>query len=233
MSFHPQANYLVESLRVKSWALLFLLYVNDMPQAVNCALLLYADDTCRICTGKHIKTIEDQLNKDFNPLCEWFIDDKLSIHFGEEKTESILLGTIKRLKNSRNLDMQYKDIKIKQHAKVTHLGCILDSNLSREAMATKVLGTINRRLKFLYRKPKFLSFSLRRLLCNALIQPHFDYACAARYPKLNKLFVCNLTFTCCGRDWKVCIIRMCMWKTCFWRTYEYRIPVVVIKLSLS
>ena len=117
-----------------------------MPQAVNCELLLYANVTCRICTGKHIKMIEDQLNKDFNPLCEWFIDDKLSIHFGEEKTESILLGTIKRLKNSRNLDMQYKDIKIKQHAKVTHLGCILDGNLSCEAMATKVLGTINRRL---------------------------------------------------------------------------------------
>ena len=28
--------------------LLFLLYVNDMPQAVNSELLLYADDTCLI-----------------------------------------------------------------------------------------------------------------------------------------------------------------------------------------
>ena len=26
---------------------------------------------------------------------------------------------------------------------------------------------------------------LRRLLCNALIQPHFDYACSAWYPNLN------------------------------------------------
>ena len=56
-------------------------------------------------------------------------------------------------------------------------------------MATKVLGTINGRLKFLYRKRKSLSFSLRRLLCNALIQPHFDYSCAAWYPNLNKCFV--------------------------------------------
>ena len=44
--------------------LLFLLYVNDTPQTVSCELLLYADDTCLICTGKDIKTIEDQLNKD-------------------------------------------------------------------------------------------------------------------------------------------------------------------------
>ena len=76
-----------------------------MPQAVSCELLLYADDTCLICTGKDIKTIEDQLNKDFNSLCERFIDNKLSIHFGEEKTKSILFCTIRRLKNSRNLDI--------------------------------------------------------------------------------------------------------------------------------
>ena len=55
-----------------------------------------------------------------------------------------------------------------------------------EHMAAKVLNTVNNRLKFLYRKQNFLSLSLRRLLCNALIQPHFDYACVAWYPLLNK-----------------------------------------------
>ena len=40
---------------------------------------------CLICTGKDIKMIEDQLNEDFNSLCERFIDNKLSINFGEEK----------------------------------------------------------------------------------------------------------------------------------------------------
>ena len=72
--------------------LLFLLYVNDMPQAVNPELLLYADDTCLIYMGKDTKTIEEQLNRDFNSLCEWFIDNKLSIHFGEEKQNLFYLG---------------------------------------------------------------------------------------------------------------------------------------------
>ena len=44
------------------------------------------------------------------------------------------------------------------------------------------------KLKFLYRKNRFLSKDLRRLLCNALIQPHFYYACAAWYPNLNKKY---------------------------------------------
>ena len=42
--------------------------------------------------GEDSKTTEDQLNEDFNSLYEWFIDNKLSIHFGEEKTKSILFG---------------------------------------------------------------------------------------------------------------------------------------------
>ena len=166
--------------------LLFLLYVNDMSQAVNSELLFYADDTCLIYMGKNIQKIEEQLNSDFTSLCEWFIDNKLSVHFGEEKTKSILFGTKRQLKDQRDLNLKYGDIEIKQHSRVTYLGCILDNILSGEHMAAKVLNTVNNRLKFVYRKQKFLSLSLRRLLCNALIQPHFDYACAAWYPLLNK-----------------------------------------------
>ena len=102
--------------------LLFLLYVNDMPQAVNSELLLYADGTCHIYMGKDTKTIEEQLNRDFNSLCEWFIDNKLSIHFGEEKAKSILFGTKGHLKNQKDLNIKYGDIKIKQHSKVTYFG---------------------------------------------------------------------------------------------------------------
>jgi len=48
-----------------------------------------------------------------------------------------------------------------------------------------VIKKINMRLMFLYRKNKFLTPQLRRMLCNALIQPHFDYACTAWYANLN------------------------------------------------
>ena len=53
-------------------------------------------------------------------------------------------------------------------------------------MALKVINKINGRLKFLYRKNRYLTPYLKRLLCDALIQLHFDYACSAWYPNLNK-----------------------------------------------
>ena len=53
-------------------------------------------------------------------------------------------------------------------------------------MATHVINKVNSRLRFLYRQNKFLDIPLHRLLCNALIQPFFDYACNAWYPNLHK-----------------------------------------------
>ena len=172
--------------------LLFLLYVNDMVQAVNCDLLLYADDTGLIFQHKGINIIEQQLNGNFSNICDWFVDNKLSIHFGEDKTKSILFAPSTKCKKIRKLNISYGSLKIKQYSEVTYLGCILDESLSGESMALNVVSKINTRLKFLYRKGKFLSPQLRRLLCNALIQPHFDYACSVWYPNLNKKFKTKL-----------------------------------------
>ena len=157
-----------------------------MSSSVDCDLLLYADDSCLVFTDRDLKNIENILNRNFGSLCDWFVENKLSIHFGEDKTKSIVFGSNKKLKNLSELDIRHGDVKIKQYSKVTYLGCILDQNMSGESMATKVLGKINGRLRFLYRKQSFLTSPLRRLLCNALMQPHFDYACSAWYPNLNK-----------------------------------------------
>ena len=166
--------------------LLFLLYINDIPQSIECEILLYADDSCLFFQHKNVSEIKKQLNKDFKNLNDWFLDNKLSIHFGEDKTKSILFGSKRRLNNAISLDIEYNNIKIKQYKKVLYLGCILDDHLSGESMAHHVINKINSRLKFLYRQDKFLNKPLRRLLCNAMVQPLFDYACLVWYPNLTQ-----------------------------------------------
>ena len=66
--------------------LLFLVYINDMSQAVKCNLFLYADDACLVCQHNILMKLKKQLNKDFENICDWFFDNKLSIHFGDDKT---------------------------------------------------------------------------------------------------------------------------------------------------
>ena len=73
---------------------MFLIYVSDKPQA-------------------DVEEIGKQLNKDFEIVCDCFVDNKLSIHFDEEKTKSILFASDCKIKSARKLDMKYKDMKIK------------------------------------------------------------------------------------------------------------------------
>ena len=70
--------------------LLFLMYVNDMEIAVQCKLLLYADDSALLIPGRNLKDIEKQLSRELSCITEWLVDNKLSLHLG--KTESILFG---------------------------------------------------------------------------------------------------------------------------------------------
>ena len=128
-------------------------------------------------------------------LCGWLVDNKLSIHFGEDKAKSILLGSKHKIKNSTSLNIQYNVIKIRQYSKVLYLGWVLDENLDKnsgESMAIHVKNKINFWLIFFYRQNRFLNVPLRRLVCNEMIQPFFDYACNAWYPNKNKKFKMRL-----------------------------------------
>ena len=114
------------------------------------------------------------------------MDNKLSIHFGSGKTKSILFVTKFKIKKVRKLNIKYGDIQVKQHSKVKYLGCMLDETMSGETMALSVINKISNKLKSLYQKNRFLSLTQRRLLHNALIEPHFDYTYSAWYSNLTK-----------------------------------------------
>ena len=87
-----------------------------MSQAVKCNVFLYANDTCIVCQDKDINEIGKQLNKNFENICDWFVDNKLSIHFGDGKTKSILFATKFKIKKVRKLNIEYGDIQIKRHS---------------------------------------------------------------------------------------------------------------------
>ena len=115
----------------------FLLYVNDLPQSLSdTGSYLYADDTCIFYQHEDVKKIVNALNKEFSSLCQWFIGNKLSIHFGEDKTKSVLFSKKRGLKE---INISLAGCSIKKHETVEYLGCQLDSKSSGEAMASKVL----------------------------------------------------------------------------------------------
>ena len=90
--------------------LLFLIYVNDMESAVDCDLLLYADDSALLIRGKNIIDIDQKLSEELAKLNVWLIDNKLSLHLG--KTESLLFASTRKLKQQKFLRISCDGIKV-------------------------------------------------------------------------------------------------------------------------
>ena len=88
---------------------------------VWCSTVLSTDDSSLMFQPKDVEEIEKVLNNDFENICNWFVDNKLSIHFGEDKTKSILFASQRKNKNMKKLNIRYQDIEIKD-SQVTYLG---------------------------------------------------------------------------------------------------------------
>lgn len=117
-------------------------------------------------------------------LSKWLESNKLSLHLG--KTESILYGSKRKLKKVDKMKLSCNNIEIGAKKSVKYLGAVIDQDLSGTTMASSVINKVNKCLKFLYRKQDFLDFTCRKLLCFAIIQPNFDYACNVWYRNLEK-----------------------------------------------
>lgn len=76
---------------------------------------LYPDRTSIFCHDKDVTEIEIVLNKEFAHACDRFGDNKLSIHFNEDKTKSILFSGDKNLPG---LNITYNNDRIKQYRMV-------------------------------------------------------------------------------------------------------------------
>ena len=93
--------------------LLFQIYINDMEMATNCDILLYADDSALLVSGKNLDQIETILSQNLELTSDWLIDNKLSLHL--DKTESIVFGPKRKVKNAKlSISCEGEVIKQKQ-----------------------------------------------------------------------------------------------------------------------
>ena len=102
----------------------FLKYVNDMAGVVNNKILLYADDSAILVSGKSKHDTKCLLAQDMERVSHWLIDNKLSLHLGE--TESILFGSKPKLKKESNLNISCNGTVIQHTDSVKYLGASLD-----------------------------------------------------------------------------------------------------------
>ena len=65
--------------------LLFLIYINDLPDGLNCVAKLFADDTSIFSTVSNITKSANDLNKDLCLINEWVFQWKMSFNLDDKK----------------------------------------------------------------------------------------------------------------------------------------------------
>ena len=155
--------------------LLFLLYINDLP---NCLYFsqprMYADDTSLTFASVDLKHIDDCLNYDLNRVYIWLSANKLTLNL--TKTEFMLVASRQKLSTFSEIpSFSINDHPVKQVSSVKSLGVHIDQNMSWECHIQNICKKIASALGAIRRIRHLIPFNILINVYDSLVQPHFNY----------------------------------------------------------
>ena len=122
--------------------LLFLIYINDLHQAMKyCKIRHFADDTNLLIKNAQIKQLQKHINIDLKQLCNWLKANKISLNSG--KTELIIFRHPNK-KLNYDLKIKINGKKLLQSSAVKYLGILLDPFLNWSAHVSSLAPKLNR-----------------------------------------------------------------------------------------
>ena len=132
--------------------LLFLLYINDMKNAVKFSILHhFADDTNLLCSNTCDKKLKKNVNQDLQSIFIWLCANRLSLNV--DKTEFILFRPPRKNTNERfSLKLNRKTLF--ESTKIKYLGMILDKTLSWKHHIFELRKKLSRATGILYKMKK-------------------------------------------------------------------------------
>ena len=65
--------------------LLFLIFINDLPEATSLYVKLFADDTFLCAQSKDFSSLETEVNKELDKVADWLLSNKLTLNIKKSK----------------------------------------------------------------------------------------------------------------------------------------------------
>ena len=154
--------------------LLFLLYINDLPNISKILdFYLFADDTNIYYESKSLPDLEKIVNKELQKLYLWLNVNRLSLNL--DKTNYIIFHPYnKPLKQHITIKINKKTIVEKDHTK--YLGVLIDSTLSWKYQILNISKKISRGIGIMYKLRPYLPFNVMKNVYYSLIYSHITYA---------------------------------------------------------
>ena len=156
--------------------LLFLIYINDIPN--SSAILnfnLFADDTSIFYSHKSLDQVESTLNLELNSVSNWLKANKLSLNVG--KSNLLLFQGRNKTGSTIKVSMNQNIIEMKTYAK--YLGVYMDTKLTWEYHIDHIKSKLIKGNAIIARLRHFVPEKVIRNIYNSYIQPHLSYGALA------------------------------------------------------
>ena len=161
--------------------LLFLIYINDLPRAVQGSTVsMHADDTSLCHQSNDITQLNKAINNDLRHLDSWLQGNKLSLNVA--KTHS-MLNTTKQKRNilrgtNLNLELNIRESELEVAQKTKYLGVKTDHSLDWKEQIKAVSAKVSRAVGCLKHAKNFLPRETLKTLYTGIVEPHFRYCCS-------------------------------------------------------
>ena len=168
--------------------LLFLIYINDLPNVSKLFSLLFADDTTLFASHMDLKTLMTFANAEFKKICDYFRANKMALH--PKKTQFIIFSNKTILEHPAILLNNNNDgspFNCKLCTPITHihpgsevpavkfLGVYFDPQLNFKFHISTIKSKISRTLFSIKQGKHFLNTKALLTLYTSLIHSHLTY----------------------------------------------------------
>ena len=154
--------------------LLFLIYMNDLPNTLQfCKALLFADDTTIHYTHENIDTLYQIVNNDLSQASDWFRANKLSIN--ASKTYYLLFHSRYMEVPENNHSIFLAESEIQRADFIKFLGLFIDEKLEWNKHASVVSSKIARSLYILNSIKNMVPLTTLKTLYYSLVYTHLNY----------------------------------------------------------
>ncbi|XP_071149550.1 uncharacterized protein [Mytilus edulis] len=151
--------------------LLFLVYINDIVNDIDCNIKLYADDTSLFIVVEDEYAAASKLNSDIETINNWSV--QWLVNFNAKKTEAMTVS--KKSVKPHHPPLYMNDDMISEVESHKHLGLIFHEDGSWHSHVNKIIEKITPRLN-LFRALKFkLKRKYLQTIYLSFIRPLFEY----------------------------------------------------------
>ena len=153
--------------------LLFLLYINDLNQAIKfCKVYHFADDTNLLYMSNSIKKYNKLVNADLKHLVNWLNASKISLIV--KKTEMVIFK-FKQKKLEGDLKIKLCGKRLYPTESVKYLVLKIDTNLNWGLRVNDCSIKLNRANALLFKMRKYVSLKISRSIYFAIFDLYLSY----------------------------------------------------------